>query len=311
MITLYDGDCLETLKKLPSKTVQCVVTSPPYWGLRDYGKDEQLGMEKTPQLYVEHVREIFKEIRRVLRNDGVVWLNIGDTYVGTGKGEKRDPKASEHRNTKHDPVNNKVPGMRSKNLVGIPWRVAFALQDDGWYLRQDIIWEKPNAMPEPVKDRCTRSHEYIFLFSKSKMYYFDNEAISEPAIHEGAVKKIGGDKYGDNNTEQFRIYSGENYETKGTRNKRSVWTISTKHFMDSHFATFPVQIPEICIKASTKVGDVVLDPFAGAGTTGLVADRLQRNALLLELNTEYCDMIEQRIMSDAPMLVNLERIKNV
>ena len=200
MITLYDGDCLKTLKTLPKKSVQCVVTSPPYWGLRDYGTNEQLGLESTPQDYVEHVRQIFSEIHRVLRNDGVVWLNIGDTYVGTGKGEKRDPKASKHRNTKHSPVNNKVPGLRGKNLVGIPWRVAFALQDDGWYLRQDIIWEKPNAMPEPVKDRCTRSHEYIFLFSKNKKYYFDNEAISVPAIHEGTVKKIGGDKYGDDDT---------------------------------------------------------------------------------------------------------------
>jgi len=279
MIKLIHGNCLSELKKLEKQSIQCVVTSPPYWGLRNYNDDEQVGMEVIPGDYVEKIRLIFKEIWRVLKDDGVVWLNLGDTYVGTGKGDKRDPKASKHRNTKDDPINTKVPGFRSKNLIGIPWRVAFALQEDGWNLRQDIIWEKPNAMPEPVKDRCTKAHEYIFLLSKSKIYYFDNVAIQEAAIlpHEE------------------------------TRNKRSIWSINTQQFKEAHFASFPPELPELCIKASTKEGDTVLDPFAGAGTTGLVADRLGRNAILMELNKEYCDIIQKRITGDAPMFVELER----
>jgi len=307
MIKILQGNCIEQLKNIDDESIQTVVTSPPYWGLRDYGVDNQLGLESTPQEYVKALVGIFKEVKRVLRPDGTVWLNLGDTYVGTGKDDTGDPKALEHRNTKKDPVNNKVPGLASKNLVGIPWRVAFALQNDGWFLRQDIIWAKSNAMPEPVKDRCTKSHEHIFLLSKNARYYYDNEAIKEDSMDIGETnQRFGGNKYGNDKSGDYLIYSGKKYTDSGKRNKRDVWNIATNGYSEAHFATFPVALPELCIKAGSKEKDLVLDPFAGAGTTGLVADRLGRDAVLIELNPKYVKMIEDRIRNDAPMFVDIQ-----
>jgi len=357
MIKLLQGDCIEKLKELEDKSVQCVVTSPPYWGLRDYGtaiweggkedcphfrtshqskntitgqkksvlyggiadsiyksvcklcgavrKDNQLGLEETYQEYIESIVNVFKQVKRVLKNDGVVWLNLGDSYVGTGKDPVGDPKARGHRNTKSNPVNGRVPGLSKKNLVGIPWRVAFALQDDGWYLRQDIIWAKPNPMPESVKDRCTKAHEYIFLLTKRPHYYYDAESIKEPTINVGADNTVGGNKYP--GKYQNIGESKNHYKDTGSKNKRSVWNIATKVYSEAHFATFPPHIPEICIKASSKEGDTVLDMFAGAGTTGLVADRLGRNAILIELNKNYVKLIEDRLRNDAPMFMQITK----
>ena len=336
---------MEQLKNIDDESIQTVVTSPPYWGLRDYGVDNQLGLESTPQEYVQSLVNVFKEVKRVLKDDGTVWLNLGDSYS-------------------------------EKQLIGIPWRVAFALQDDGWYLRQDIIWAKPNPMPESVKDRCTKSHEYIFLLTKSAKYYYDAEAIKEESMNIGETNaKFGGNKYGDNDSKKHLTYSGNKYTDNGKRNKRDVWTITTKPYSEAHFATFPTEIPELCIKAGTSehgqcsnckkpyireiereknpdrdmesqrkyyaertgrtdghisgpsglvdsvkfIGwipdcdcktkvqpQVVLDPFAGAGTTGLVADRLGRDAVLIELNPEYVKIIEDRIRNDAPMFVDIQ-----
>ena len=276
MIKILQGNCMEQLKNIDDESIQTVVTSPPYWGLRDYGVDNQLGLESTPQEYVQSLVNVFKEVKRVLKDDGTVWLNLGDSYS-------------------------------EKQLIGIPWRVAFALQDDGWYLRQDIIWAKPNPMPESVKDRCTKSHEYIFLLTKSAKYYYDAEAIKEESMNIGETNaKFGGNKYGDNDSKKHLTYSGNKYTDNGKRNKRDVWTITTKPYSEAHFATFPVALPELCIKAGSKEKDLVLDPFAGAGTTGLVADRLGRDAVLIELNPKYVKMIEDRIRNDAPMFVDIQ-----
>ena len=263
------GDVREKLSELPDGSVRTVVTSPPYWGLRDYGEDDQLGAEDTPELYVQNLVQIFKEVKRVLADDGTVWLNIGDSYVGTGnKGDYRDPKYGEGRNGQKIALNNKVEGLKSKDLIGIPWKVAFALQADGWYLRQDIIWSKPNAMPEPVRDRCTRSHEYVFLLSKSRIYFYDNDAVKEPTT------------------------DGSSY-----RNKRDVWSINTQPFKGAHFAVFPEALVEPCILAGSEEGDTVLDPFCGSGTVGVVSNRFNRNFIGVELNEDYIKIAEERISS--------------
>jgi len=255
------------------------VTSPPYWGLRDYGEDNQLGQEETPEKFVENLVNVFREVRRVLRDDGTVWLNLGDSYCGTGhKGDTKDMFISggKARNGQSFALNNKVEGLKSKDLIGIPWRVAFALQADGWYLRQDIIWHKPNPMPESVKDRCTKAHEYIFLLSKSSKYYYDSEAI----------------KYGPENS-----------------NKRSVWTVTTKPYQEAHFATYPPELIKPCILAGCPEGGTVLDPFGGSGTTAQVANNLNRNAILCELNPEYVDIAKGRLHESLGMFMNLEVVK--
>ena len=277
MIRIIKGDCIKSLKKLDDKSVNTCITSPPYWGLRDYnGEDKQLGMEDTPEEFISNLVDVFREVKRVLRDDGTVWLNLGDTYCGTGhKGNYTDPKHKEGRNGQKIALNNKIDGLKSKDLVGIPWRVALALQQDGWYLRQDIIWHKPNTMPESVKDRCTKAHEYIFLLSKNKKYYYDYEAIKEDAV-------IG-----------------------KKRNKRSVWTVPTKPFKGAHFATFPMDLIEPCVLAGCPEGGTVLDPFGGSGTTGLVADRNGRNAVLIELNNEYAEMARDRLYNDAPLFADV------
>jgi DNA modification methylase len=263
------GDCRETLKELPEQSINTCITSPPYWGLRDYGTGGQLGLEDTPEDFVENLVKVFREVKRVLRDDGTVWLNLGDSYYNYRPGKGQALIKQTVSNTNQDLPQevarraNKIDGLKEKDLVGIPWRVAFALQADGWYLRQDIIWHKPNPMPESVQDRCTKSHEYIFLLSKNPKYYFDNEAIKEDAEPE-------------------------------KRNKRSVWTITTKPFKGAHFAVFPPDLIEPCILAGCPKDGVVLDPFMGSGTTGMVAQQLGRKWIGCELNAEYISMQKNR-----------------
>ena len=330
------GDNRITLGTIPDQSIQCCVTSPPYWGLRDYGHDGQIGLEQTPNEYVAEMVAVFRQVHRVLRNDGTLWLNLGDSYSAmrdskatpdTLRGEGTGTAVGSAAN--RNPANLKAAGLKHKDLVGIPWRVAFALQADGWYLRQDIIWHKPNPMPESVTDRCTKSHEYIFLLSKSAKYYFDHEAIKEPLANSslkrlsqnvaeqkgsdrvpgktnGPMKAVasgirfGGSKYGDSDDPKHATKSGDEWEipADGLRNKRSVWTVTTRPFKGAHFATFPPQLIEPCILAGSKLGDTILDPFFGAGTTGLVAQRHSRNWIGCELNPEYAEMARKRLETE-------------
>lgn len=297
---LLQGDAVTRLKEMPAKSVQSCVTSPPYWGLRDYGVDDQLGLEPTPEEYVANLVAVFREVRRVLRDDGTVWLNLGDSYAGSGKGawNKTDVQKEVYvpKPGGAEASMPKVPlGLKPKDLVGIPWRVAFALQADGWYLRSDIIWNKSNPMPEPVKDRPTKSHEYIFLLAKNRRYYYDADAIKEASMELGATKiRFGGNKYGVSDDVKHQTKSGNRYTDAGTRNVRSVWTFNTQAYSEAHFATFPEALPERCIKAGTKPGDTVLDPFAGSGTTCAVAARLGRASIGIELNPEYLELAQKR-----------------
>jgi DNA modification methylase len=319
--TILQGDVIERLQDIEDNTIQCVVTSPPYWGLRDYGEDDQLGLEETPEEYVDNMVKVFREVRRTLKDDGTLWLNLGDTYVANkgnskagfneryfGKKFKTDKQSDTYKNTNITIKNPNAP----KNLVGIPWRVAFALQQDGWYLRQDIIWHKPNPMPESVTDRCTKSHEYIFLLTKSANYYYDADAIREPhtwvenkprpsGMSRNGKKYREKVKYGGGGT-GFSGHSGS-YKADGSplnhplgRNKRSVWKINTQPYKEAHFAVFPEKLPELCIKAGSKKGDIVLDPFFGSGTTGFVAQRLYRKWLGIELNPEYIKIANKRFV---------------
>ena len=312
-IRILQGDCIESLKKLEDQSINTCITSPPYWGLRDYnGEEKQLGLEDTPEEFVDNLVKVFKEVKRVLRDDGTVWLNLGDTY-SSHKDCKSTPQSlakgmksevahviekgkSVSRNTKK----LKAAGLKNKDLIGIPWRVALALQQDGWYLRQDIIWHKPNPMPESVKDRCTKAHEYIFLLSKSPKYYFDNEAIKEDGVIKAGTKGAKGSKDRQNQKgvnarpPEYKIYDGK-------RNKRSVWTITTKPFKGAHFATFPMDLIEPCVLAGCPEGGTVLDPFAGSGTTGIVAVNHNRHAVMCELNKEYIELAKKRIREDAGM----------
>lgn len=318
MIDLRNGDCLEVLKSIPEKSVNMCVTSPPYYNLRDYGVNGQAGREETPEIYIEKMVEVFREVRRVLKDDGTLWLNIGDSYA-TRSGEQA-PKNT--RNSCGHTAKRVPEGYKLKDLIGIPWMLAFALRDDGWYLRQDIIWHKPNCMPESVKDRCTRSHEYIFLMSKSKHYYFDEEAISEPIAKssekryaqnvekqsgsfkqpgrdgrpmKAATPRFGGKKYGEDQTEETRTKSGKHYDPRQKRNKRDVWTVGTSGFRGAHFAVFPEKLVEPCVLAGCPEGGTVLDPFAGSGTTGVVALKNGRRFLGIELNEDYVEMARKRI----------------
>jgi len=303
--TLYLGDCIEVMRTMPDQSVHCCVTSPPYFGLRDYGHDGQIGLEQTPDEYVAKLVEVFREVRRVLRDDGTLWLNLGDSYARTGGTDRRvsdTAKVGSTRNTlvqMSDRTSKAPSGLKDKDLIGIPWRVAFALQADGWYLRQDIIWHKPNPMPESVRDRCTKAHEYIFLLSKSPKYYFDSDAIKEP-ISANTVR--GPKPFGRKNAKALNVNEltgnmkpGVTWETPETRNRRSVWTVATKPFKGAHFATFPPDLIKPCILAGCPEGGTVLDPFGGAGTTGLVATQTGRNAVLCEINPEYVEMARARI----------------
>lgn len=300
-VVIYPGDCLTTLKTLPDKVFNCCVTSPPYFGLRDYGHEEQIGLEETPDEYVAKLVEVFHEVYRVLMDNGTLWLNLGDSYTSG----RRTWRASDNKDSKNcREMSKRCPtlvGLKPKDLIGIPWMVAFALRADGWYLRQDIIWAKPNPMPESVTDRCTKSHEHIFFFSKSKEYYFDNEAIKEP-VAPSSIARLS-QKNLPNQKGSYRVPGKTNGPMKAVgnktlRNKRDVWNIVTLPFKGAHFATFPPDLVKPCLLAGCPKDGVVLDPFGGAGTTGLVAKRLGRKAFLCELNPEYVEIAKKRIESD-------------
>jgi DNA modification methylase len=303
---LIIGDCIEGIRTLPDQSVHTCVTSPPYFGLRDYGMDGQIGLEVTPDAFVARLVEVFREVRRVLRDDGTLWLNLGDSYSTHAAGKVANPMAkSTLAGVKTQAVANessrargdyyRTPGgLPEKNLLGIPWRVAFALQADGWYLRQDIIWHKPNPMPESVTDRCTKAHEYVFLLSKSARYYFDAEAVKEEGVYPAGTKAAKGSA--DRQAQQGVNARPPEYKVyDGFRNRRSVWTVATKPFAGAHFATFPPGLIEPCILAGSPVGGTVLDPFGGSGTTAGVAMKHGRNAVLCELNPEYAALIPARI----------------
>ena len=303
---ILQGDCREMMRTLPEKSVQTCVTSPPYFGLRDYGHEGQIGLEQTPEQYISAMVEVFRCVRDVLADDGTLWLNIGDSYAAGKCG-----RADQDRNTRNLDGRNianatdtgtplygqrKTPeGLKSKDLIGIPWMLAFALRADGWYLRQDIIWHKPNPMPESVTDRCTKAHEYIFLLSKSEKYFFDNEAIKEDSKSKSEGIRFGGAKYGDSDDPKHATKSGNVSSEYTKANKRSVWTVTTKPFSGAHFATFPPDLIEPCILAGSALGDTVLDPFGGSGTTAMVANQLGRNAVLCELNPQYISIAHERI----------------
>ena len=293
------GDCRETLKTIDTKAQMCV-TSPPYYGLRNYGgEDKQIGMEQTPEEYIQQLVEVFRSVRDVLHDDGTLWLNIGDTYYNY-RSDGNYPKQTVSR-TKQDlpdfsPVRgNKLHNLKSKDLIGIPWMLAFALRADGWWLRQDIIWNKPNPMPESVKDRCTKSHEYIFLLSKSKQYFYDNEAIKEPVKQDWGERDRTSGKYHNPGT-GLQPHSGltKSYDRK---NKRSVWTVTNKPYKGAHFACFPPDLIEPCILAGSREGDIVLDPFMGSGTTAMVAKKHNRNYIGCELHEDYASLQTDRIDS--------------
>jgi DNA modification methylase len=392
-VRLLHGDCREVLKTLPSESVHCCVTSPPFYGLRDYGVASQIGLEATPDAFVAEIVAVFREVKRVLRDDGTLWLNLGDSYAGSGEIGRHDANNARSGNagitykSLGEAQNGKRQyrkidaGLKPKDLIGVPWSVAFALRADGWYLRQDIIWSKPNPMPESVRDRCTKAHEYLFLLSKKPKYFYDAEAIKDPnaeptgnggwqnAIRNGDPDRYQG-RYKPTKIEGAaggsKMLRGEHVHAGG-RNKRSVWEVATAPFSEAHFATFPPTLIDPCILAgcpakacatcgkpwvreverevvwpekrggtgtnrdradggmacnaerssktlgfspscscnAATVPGTVLDPFAGAGTTGLVADRLGRNAILIELNAGYADMSKRRIVDDAPLFAEV------
>ena len=372
-VHLILGDSLTEIKKLPDESVDCCITSPPYWGLRDYGTgaweggdsncdhsrktsdkiesstlqsnatnqnhdhegwrggvcgkcgaqrvDNQIGLEKTPQEYVDKMVEVFREVRRVLRKDGTLWLNLGDSYAGN---REKSGDAGPHAtcgNTKEEccaKFNKVVDGLKPKDLVGIPWMVAFALRADGWYLRQDIIWSKKNCMPESVTDRCTKSHEYIFLLSKNQTYFYDNDAIKEPCAEVSKKRAEYGwncnrpsTKNASMNKEGIHTEKmGNRFVPEDGRNKRSVWTVATKPFKDAHFATFPKELITPCVLAGCPKSGTILDPFSGAGTTGVVAKENNRNYIGIELNPEYVNMSKARIDSSVSnSLVDFMKIR--
>jgi DNA modification methylase len=355
-VTIRHGDCREVLQTMPDQSVHCCVTSPPYFGLRDYGVDGQIGLELTPELFVDEMVSVFREVRRVLRDDGTLWLNLGDSYTPVNRGENARPRRETMTGMQVGNPHADIPtrkeviqglargGFKQKDLMGIPWMVAFALRADGWYLRQDIIWSKPNPMPESVTDRCTKAHEYIFLMSKSARYHYDAEAVAEavtastverlsqpnlenqtgsarvPGKTNGNMKAVGRsarDSFKRNGSKREQPMVGQAMGTHRpdrpesaysleTRNRRSVWTVPTQPFKEAHFATFPPELIEPCIKAGCPAGGVVLDPFGGAGTTGLVADRLCRDAILIELNPEYAAIADRRIRGDGGMFAEVQ-----
>lgn len=319
---IYTGDALEVLRTLPDQCVQTCVTSPPYWRLRDYGSDGQIGQEAMPEEYVERLVFVFREVRRVLRDDGTIWVNLGDSYASGGREGDRLESMKNVRGARALGPKRAPMGYKPKDLMGIPWRVAFALQADGWYLRSDIVWAKTNPMPESVTDRPTRSHEYIFLLSKSRRYYYDADAIREPAVGQTEHDLTGPGYAAPGQTEQkgnrcdkqrghSRRHAGFNAhrdamtkkeQAANGRNKRDVWTVATFPFPEAHFATYPPALIEPCILSGSPVGGMVLDPFSGSGTTGLVALRHGRRFVGIELNPQYVKMAQQRIINDAPLL---------
>lgn len=316
VVKVITGDCREVLRSLPSESVSCIVTSPPYFGLRDYGADGQIGLEATPDEYVAELVAVFREVRRVLRSDGTFWLNLGDSYAANRGYQVPSTKGG----AKHGPAQgvkgrgSVVPeGLKPKDRMMIPARVALALQADGWWLRDEIIWHKPNPMPVSVTDRTTPAHEMVYMFSKPARYHYDMDAVKETAdeksasrykyafsgVPEGAVVCPGDDQGQRTRPKGMKEFDGK-------RQPRSVWTVTPKPFKGAHFATFPPALIETCIKAGAPAGTVVLDPFGGAGTTGLVADRLGRDAILIEINEAYAAMARDRIRSDSPLFVAAE-----
>ena len=296
--TILFGDCRETLKEFDGKARMCV-TSPPYYGLRDYGGEEnQIGQEQTPEQYIENLIQVFREVKNVLKDDGTLWVNLGDSYYNYRPGRGQGLVKQTVSNTKQDLPDvcprrgNRLPGLKEKDLIGIPWMFAFAMRADGWYLRQDIIWHKPNPMPESVRDRCTKSHEYIFLFSKNKKYFYDNEAIKEPAKDWGTRDRTNGKYHNEGTGLQPHSGLSKSYPTK---NKRSVWSVTNKPYKGSHFAVFPPDLIEPCIKAGSEKGDIVLDPFMGSGTTAVVSKSLGRHYIGCELHEEYGKLIQKRL----------------
>lgn len=347
--TILVGDVRTRLRQLADNSIHCIVTSPPYWGLRDYGVDGQIGLEASPAEFIATMVDVFEELRRVLRPDGTCWVNMGDSYAGnrgTTNGPAIGPKhrsasgdaqrqmiASRRRDDTPIPRSDiRVPGLKPKDLVMMPHRLAIALQDAGWWVRQDIVWHKPNPMPESVRDRCTKAHEYIFLLTKSDSYYYDQDAIAEPVspntharLSQDVQNQIGNARAnGGADPERPMKAGGRKLATAGSgiksnssfdaalampvdrRNKRSVWTITTQPFSEAHFATFPPELPETCIKAGCPPGGTVLDPFFGAGTTGLVADRLQRNCIGIELNPAYAEIARRRIQAESTLFAEIE-----
>jgi site-specific DNA-methyltransferase (adenine-specific) len=298
MYKILQGDCLASLKTLSDASVNACITSPPYYGLRDYGVEGQAGLEATPEEYVANMVKVFREVKRCLKDDGTLWLNIGDSYAGSGKGQwnggSADPK---NPKTQGMPLEIQRPatlGLKSKDLIGIPWMLAFALRADGWYLRQDIIWHKPNPMPESVKDRCTKAHEYIFLLSKSQKYYYDADAIAEPAKWERWGDQTE-NKKSQGNAGRLGGKTIAELPIKDTKNKRSVWTVIPKNYKGAHFAVFPPELIEPCVLASCPENGVIIDPFGGSGTTAGVAIKHGRKSVLCELNPEYCAIMPSRI----------------
>jgi len=298
--TILYGDCRTTIPTI-TEPIQMCVTSPPYYGLRDYGGEEnQIGQEGSPEEFIDQLVEVFKKVRDVMVDDGTLWVNMGDTYYNY-RSDGNYPKQTVSK-TNQDLPNfspargNKLKGLKSKDLIGVPWLLALALRKDGWYLRQDIIWHKPNPMPESVKDRCTKSHEYIFLLSKSKNYYYDNEAIKEPAKDWGTRDRTNG-KYHNKGT-GLSPHTGlsKSYPTK---NKRSVWTVTSKPYKEAHFATYPPDLIEPCIKAGSRKGDIILDPFMGSGTTAMVSKQLDRHFIGCELHDSYKTLINGRLPNTA------------
>jgi len=298
------GDCRNIMRRWASEGVkaQTCVTSPPYYGLRDYGHKGQIGLEETPEEYIAAMVEVFRCVRDVLADNGTVWLNIGDSYAGSGKGPAGNlGKTHNERHLEHTIASGNVPvGCKPKDLIGIPWMLAFALRADGWYLRQDIIWHKPNPMPESVQDRCTKAHEYIFLLSKSQKYYYDHEAIKEPLKGEPEMRDKNGEGYqadyakGDRFSKGARVFGAD-----GMANKRSVWSVPVKPYSGAHFAVFPQELIEPCILAGAPVGGIVLDPFMGSGTTAQVAQNLGRQYIGCELNTDYKPLQDKRVAQQA------------
>ncbi|WP_339774250.1 site-specific DNA-methyltransferase [uncultured Thalassospira sp.] len=349
-VQILIGDAVARLKGLPDQSVNCCVTSPPYYGLRDYGMPGQIGLEETPGAFIARLVDVFREVRRVLRDDGTLWVNLGDSYASKPNGsigrstlDGTQSGQAEYRRTNARRKSRLPGGLKHKDLMGMPWRLAFALQDDGWYLRQDIIWAKPNPMPESVRDRCTKSHEYMFLLTKKPRYYFDRGAISEPVApasvarlaqdienqagsdrvvgkSNGRMKAVTRSKRDSFKREDSKRCVAHPGQTMGThrpdrddgqwdiakRNKRSVWNVATIGFKEAHFATFPLALIEPCILAGCPVGGVVLDPFGGAGTTGLVAGHHGRDAILCELNPEYAALSARRIKHELRLFADVD-----
>ena len=309
--TILCGDALETLKNFPDESISCCITSPPYYGLRDYHKEGQIGREATVEEYLERLVQIFREVRRVLKKDGTCFLVMGDSYAGTGsKGEQNDPKYPKGRNGQKSSITQNISGYKSKDLMGIPWRLALLLREDGWYLRSDIICHKENAMPEACRDRPSRSYEHVFLISKSPKYYYDYDAMAEPMKEISKKRYVRGRRADNkylredagikvqkiNEARRYGEYKGDNIPQ--FRNKRDIWTINTISFRGNHYAAFPPKLAEICMLAGCPKGGIVLDPFMGSGTVGLAAFLNNRNYIGIELNEEYVTLAKKRIESE-------------